>query len=93
MDELVEKATLLFSGEAKQKNVNFLVDIQAGMPQVYVDSDRIVQVVLNILNNALFYTQPGGSVTLSAVLQGDSAVFSNSGYRYGDRAGRFGQRI
>ena len=76
VDELVEKATLLFSGEAKQKNVNFLVDIQAGMPQVHVDSDRIVQIVLNILNNALFYTQPGGNVTLSAVLQGDSAVFS-----------------
>jgi two-component system OmpR family sensor kinase/two-component system sensor histidine kinase BaeS len=76
VDDLVEKATLLFSGEAKQKNVNFLVDIQAGMPQVDVDPDRIVQVVLNILNNALFYTQHGGSVKLSAVLQGDSAVFS-----------------
>jgi two-component system OmpR family sensor kinase/two-component system sensor histidine kinase BaeS len=76
VDELLEKATLLFSGEAKQKNVNFLVDIQAGMPQVHVDTDRIVQVVLNILNNALFYTQPGGSVKISAALQGDSAVFS-----------------
>jgi two-component system OmpR family sensor kinase/two-component system sensor histidine kinase BaeS len=76
VDELVEKATLLFSGEANQKNVNFQVDIQAGMPQVHVDPDRIVQVVLNILKNALFYTQPGGSVRLSAVLQGDSAVFS-----------------
>ena len=76
VDELVEKAALLFSSEAKQKNVNFLVDIQAGMPQVHVDSDRILQVVLNILNNALFYTQPGGSIKLSTVLKDNSAVFS-----------------
>ncbi|MFX4263819.1 ATP-binding protein [Pelotomaculum propionicicum] len=75
-DELVEKATLLFSSEAMQKNVNFLVDVQAGMPQVNADPDRIAQVILNILKNALFYTEPGGTVKLSAAAKDGGAVFS-----------------
>ncbi len=75
-DELVERATLLFSSEAKQKNVNFLAEVQSGMPQVYADPDRIAQVILNILKNALFYTEPGGTVKLSAAFKDGRAVFS-----------------
>lgn len=75
-DELVEKATLLFSSEAKQKDVDFRVDVQADIPQIFVDPDRIAQVILNILKNALFYTEPGGTVILSAVVMDESVVFS-----------------
>ncbi|MDD2554529.1 MAG: ATP-binding protein [Desulfotomaculaceae bacterium] len=75
-DELVEKASLLFSSEAKQENVNFLVDVQPGMPQIYGDPDRIVQVMLNFLKNALFYTEPGGIVKLSAFIKDDQGIFS-----------------
>jgi signal transduction histidine kinase len=75
-EELVDKANLLFSSEAKQKNVDFQVDVLAGIPPVYADPDRMAQVILNILNNALFYTQPGGKVRLSAVVKDESVIFS-----------------
>ncbi|MDD4335631.1 MAG: ATP-binding protein [Desulfotomaculaceae bacterium] len=75
-DELVEKASLLFSSEAKQKNVNFLIDVQSGMPEVYSDPDRIGQVMLNFLKNALFYTESGGTVKLSAFIKDDEVIFS-----------------
>lgn len=76
VEELVEKVAMPFSGEAKYKNVDFSVNIPVDLPDVYVDPDRIVQVLLNILGNALRYTKPGGKVTLSAVLDGNKVVFS-----------------
>lgn len=74
--ELVEKASLLFSSEAKQKHVNFLADVQADIPKVYADPDRIVQVMLNFLKNALFYTEPGGTVKLSVFIKDGKVIFS-----------------
>ncbi len=74
--DLVEKAAVPFSGEAKNKNVHFSVNIPADLPLLHVDPDRIVQVLLNILGNALRYTQPGGKIELSAVHGGDNVIFS-----------------
>lgn len=76
VEELVEKVAMPFIAEAKNKNVGFSVDVQAGLPSVNVDPDRIVQVLWNILGNALRYTPPGGKVTLSAGLDGQSVIFS-----------------
>lgn len=76
VEELIEKVAIAFSGEAKYKNVAFSVNIPAGLPTVCVDQDRIIQVLLNILGNALRYTQSGGIVTLSAGLEGHDVVFS-----------------
>jgi PAS domain S-box-containing protein len=43
---------------------------------VYLDADlvRLVQVFLNVLNNAAKYTEPGGRIRLTGVLQGDEVV-------------------
>lgn len=76
IEELVEKVALPFSGEAKYKNVSFSVNMPVGLPPVYADPDRIVQVLLNVMGNALRYTEPGGTVILSAGLEGHNIVFS-----------------
>lgn len=76
VEELVEKVAMLFSGDAKYKNINFSVNIPEDLPTVDVDPDRIVQVLLNILGNALRFTKPGGMITLSAGLENDNVVFS-----------------
>jgi len=76
VEELIEKVAITFSGEAKYKNVTFSVSVPAGLPTVCVDQDRIIQVLLNILGNALRYTQSGGKVILSAGLEGHDVVFS-----------------
>lgn len=73
---LIEKVAAAFSGEAKNKNVDFTVDVQSDLPAVYVDADRIVQVLLNVLHNALAYTGKGGRVALSAAGKGQELVFS-----------------
>ncbi len=76
VEELVEKVAMLSASEARQKEIIFSADIPADLPDVDVDPDRIVQVLLNILANALRCTRPGGRITLSAVPGVDEIVFS-----------------
>lgn len=47
------------------------LQLQSCQVQWYVDSDRIVQVLVNLLSNAIKFSPDGGTVTLSAVEQGD----------------------
>jgi len=48
--------------------------IEAGVPAVHVDLDRTIQVVVNLLSNALKFAPPRSDVTLSARRHGDDFV-------------------
>ncbi len=49
-----------------EKDVALKVDVPAGLPPVLADEDRIGQVLLNLVGNALQYTPTGGQVDLRA---------------------------
>lgn len=50
----------------KEKGHKFVVDIQENIPNLIGDNDGIEQVLLNIVSNAIKYTQEGGNIQLSA---------------------------
>lgn len=65
-----------FSLSFKQKGVELLVkpsDLVSGFEG---DRDRVIQILTNIINNALKYTPEGNSVTLSVVESEDMVGFS-----------------
>jgi histidine kinase len=49
-----------------EKEIGLALDIPSLLPHVLIDEDRISQVLINLLGNALQYTTPQGRVTLTA---------------------------
>jgi histidine kinase len=50
----------------EEKGVALETDVPTGLPPVGADEDRIGQVLLNLVGNALQYTPAGGQVRVSA---------------------------
>ena len=79
--ELVGGLSMVFAVEANAKGVDLQVDIDEDVPALWVDRDRLRQVLLNLLTNALHHTPAGGRVGLRAHRQdgGVRLVVSDTG--------------
>lgn len=66
VSELIDSMHLLQYQAALQKDIQIVVDISQDLPVILADPDRIVQVLRNILNNAVRYTPQNGRISLSA---------------------------
>lgn len=75
---LLERVAIAHTPAAQQKGVSIDVQTTPDLPEIEVDPDRMVQVLGNLVSNALRYTPREGSITLSAAQQGDGIVMSVS---------------
>ena len=64
---LIETAVARLKRQYEEKGVVIEQELQAELPPVQVDEDRIVQVLINLLGNALQYTLSGGKVSITAL--------------------------
>jgi two-component system phosphate regulon sensor histidine kinase PhoR len=51
-------------------------DIPSDLPQVPADKDRLEQVMVNLIHNAIKFTPPGGSITISSQVEGNNLLTS-----------------
>jgi PAS domain S-box-containing protein len=74
---LIEQTARMLTGEAEAQKVTLNLvppaDGAAALP-VLGDSERITQVLVNLISNALKYTPAGGQVTVSATFDGGIAT-------------------
>ena len=73
---IVATAVGIVSGEVEQRSIKLTVDVPAGLRAVNADTTRIVQVITNLLGNAIKFTDVGGAVTVRAANGPTSVVVS-----------------
>jgi signal transduction histidine kinase/DNA-binding response OmpR family regulator/CHASE3 domain sensor protein/HAMP domain-containing protein len=59
----------LFNPIAKSKNLNLIIDVEEGIPNLNSDKMRLEQILKNLLSNAIKFT-PQGDITLKITKQG-----------------------
>jgi len=62
--------------QAERAGVNLQVEYSDGPKEISVDGGQIEQVLMNLIHNAIKFTQPGGTIIVSAKFVGDQAIFS-----------------
>ncbi|MCK6555781.1 cell wall metabolism sensor histidine kinase WalK [Candidatus Binatia bacterium] len=62
----VDAAIEVVREKAQRGNVEIRRQVPADLPPLNADADRIEQVLVNLIDNAVKYSRPGGAVTVSA---------------------------
>ncbi|MBA5865083.1 MAG: hypothetical protein GDA67_00125 [Nitrospira sp. CR1.3] len=63
-EQVINPATALMEPAFHAKGVSLTVDLAIGLPQVWADAEKVHQVLVNLLANALAATAQQGSVTV-----------------------------
>jgi len=71
IQDAVEGAVDTFRAVLSQTGRSVDVNIQHGLPPVAADRDRVGQVLVNLISNALKYSPAGGLVAVGVAQQGD----------------------
>ncbi len=64
LGEVIGSAANAMRQEASRKGITLSMDLPPGLPWAMVDSDRVCQVLGNLLTNAFRYTSEGGKVSI-----------------------------
>jgi len=61
---------------ASRAGITIEMKILERLPEIFADPGRITQVLLNLIHNAIKFTPPGGSISVSAFTEKSQVVFS-----------------
>jgi signal transduction histidine kinase len=64
LHDLIEKMVLLVSPQSKAKKIEIDCQFDPGIDQVWLDYEKMKQVVLNLLSNALDFTHENGRIEI-----------------------------
>ncbi|MFZ1059162.1 MAG: ATP-binding protein [Candidatus Rokuibacteriota bacterium] len=69
LGEALEAVVAIIEPRAAGKGVSLAVDLPPDLPRVLADGDRLTQILINLLDNAVKFTPAGGRVTVTAAVQ------------------------
>ncbi|MEI8350591.1 MAG: PAS domain S-box protein [Candidatus Omnitrophota bacterium] len=75
---LVNEILVDYEKEMVKKDIFIKKDIQNDVSMIWGDRDKIIKVIINLLNNAIKYTPTGGEVGIKLIGKGDKLCFEIS---------------
>jgi signal transduction histidine kinase/CheY-like chemotaxis protein len=63
---VIDKSVSAHRSSGQKKNITIDVGVQRDIPQIWGDEDSLMQVLANLLNNAVKFTPEGGEIRVSA---------------------------
>jgi signal transduction histidine kinase len=66
--DLIQQAVSMMAATAKEKRVGLEVGLDTRIPFVYADPDRVLQVLINLIDNGIKFTPPDGSLLVKACM-------------------------
>ncbi|MFZ3070269.1 MAG: ATP-binding protein [Anaerolineaceae bacterium] len=73
--ELMAKPCERMALQAERVGLTLTMDCPPNLPQVFADADRISQVFINLLHNAIKFTPPGGHIQVGSWIHENMVVF------------------
>jgi len=74
LPEIIESVLTIIGPKAEAGEVALGSEVPTDLPRVRADHDRLAQILINLVDNAVKYTPPGGRVTVRASQDGVHAV-------------------
>lgn len=74
IDDTVKAVQTTLQGLANDKNISLLTDIQDAGTEVFVDIDRVDQILVNLVNNAIKFTPNDKTITIKTYLKDASEL-------------------
>ena len=74
LDATVHEAVSILSAEAERDTVAVAVDLPPDLPRLNADRTKTMQVLLNLISNAVKFSEEGGVVTVTAQVAADGAM-------------------
>lgn len=70
IEQLIKNIVYNNQGRALEKNINIVFNLES--VNTYLDKDKISQVIVNLLSNAIRYTNAGGNIYINAYKEKES---------------------
>jgi signal transduction histidine kinase len=82
LNDLIEQAIAEIKPNVTEKKHHLSMEIAKNIPLTWCDSDRITEVIINLLSNSVKYTDEGGKLQVSSKRVGDAVevVVKDNGF-------------
>jgi two-component system, NtrC family, sensor histidine kinase KinB len=89
LEDLLQQARDRFSEQAREQDIELLMDLQTPLPRLHADQPQLERVLDNLIDNALRHTPRGGQIQLQARRHGERVIVSvednGEGIAYGQQ--------